>query len=219
MDCKRDDGLEATVRELSRVPDVRAVVLYGSHARGDSDEGSDIDLLIVFGTKRSMDEGYRKVIETLSGSHLLIHGNVLSLDELERADPHFLEAVFTEGKTLYQSKDFDVNVARLLRLAPFALVEYSLRGLAPREKTRLSFKLYGRRAGRYRYGGLVEELGGWRMGMACIAVPIGGLSVVERLLGERGVSYTTRIVWMTHITSSKEDAAALTYQDEEEKPP
>jgi len=41
------DILELT-GEISEIKGVSAIILFGSHSRGDFDEGSDIDLLIVF---------------------------------------------------------------------------------------------------------------------------------------------------------------------------
>ncbi|HID91299.1 TPA: nucleotidyltransferase domain-containing protein, partial [Candidatus Bathyarchaeota archaeon] len=91
-------ALRRVVDELSGVYGVVAVVLYGSHARGDFDEGSDIDLFVLFKSKDAMLKGYRGVVRILSRSDLFIQANLRGLDELRECDPYFLQTVFAEGK-------------------------------------------------------------------------------------------------------------------------
>jgi len=40
---------------------LRALVLYGSHARGDADEGSDVDLLLVLDNFEDADAEYARI--------------------------------------------------------------------------------------------------------------------------------------------------------------
>lgn len=140
--------LENVVNKLVEVPGLVTVILYGSYARGDFDEGSDIDLFILFDTKGSMDKGYDSVIKILSKSHLFIQGNIRSLGELERSDPHFLQMVFGDGKILYWKPNLHIDLLGLLKLKPHAIIEYSLRNLAPARKSKLAFALFGRKMGK-----------------------------------------------------------------------
>lgn len=57
----RQEKLDAFVRRLTDRPDVLAVIVFGSQARGDSRRDSDIDLLVM------LSEGTRKVVEYYEG--------------------------------------------------------------------------------------------------------------------------------------------------------
>lgn len=78
-----ESHIKEIANKLVDVPGIAAVILYGSYARGDFDEGSDVDLFILFDSKQSMREGYENVIKILSGSNLFIQGNIRSLEELK----------------------------------------------------------------------------------------------------------------------------------------
>jgi len=47
MEPRWKSALEMLVRDLTAIPDVERVVLFGSRARGDNRERSDIDLAVV----------------------------------------------------------------------------------------------------------------------------------------------------------------------------
>lgn len=199
-------ALRRVVDELSGVYGVVAVVLYGSHARGDFDEGSDIDLFVLFKSKDAMLKGYRGVVRILSRSDLFIQANLRGLDELRECDPYFLQTVFAEGKFLYRHPSLRLDLTDILRLKPHALVEYSMEGLPPAGKCKLIFALFGRRSAGYRYRGLVERVGGWKTGRSSFVVPMDSLLEVERALRSAGVGYRYRLIW---ATPSKPERATL----------
>lgn len=189
--------IKDVANKLVEVPGLAAVILYGSYARGDFDEGSDVDLFILFDTKQSMRRGYDSVIKILSRSNLFIQGNIRSLKELKNSDPHFLQKVFSEGKILHWKPELHIDLIELLKLKPMVLIEYSLKNLAPARKCKLAFTLLGRRMRKYRYKGLVEKLGGWRIGKSSFIIPFNVLSTVEKVLESNEISYTMRIIWTT----------------------
>lgn len=173
------------------------MILYGSYARGDFDEGSDIDLFILFESKETMRKGYDGVIKILAQSNLLIEGNIQSLEELKCADPYFLQGVLGEGRILYWDPRLHIDLMELLQLKPFALVEYSLSNISPADKCKLAFALSGRRMRKYRYGGLVQRLGGWKVGKSSFAIPLNHIITVEKLLESEKIAYRVRIIWAT----------------------
>ena len=75
--------------------------LYGSHARGEANADSDIDLLIaLYGKVDTWEEG-KRLVDVLFDLELeveeLISAHPVSADRLERADVPFLRNVRREG--------------------------------------------------------------------------------------------------------------------------
>ena len=64
---------------------------------------------------------------------------------------------------------------------------YSLENLSQREKQAIDYKLFGRRIGKHRYFGLVEEHGGRRLGKGCFIVPSPGAETILAVLKEHNV--------------------------------
>lgn len=82
------------------------VILFGSYARGDADEGSDIDLLVV---ERGFDSKHREMVRLIEVlGPLLLPADVLvySRDEVEEwghLPGTFLYEALNEGQTLYEA--------------------------------------------------------------------------------------------------------------------
>ena len=62
-----------------------AAILYGSYARGDYDEQSDIDVLLLVDMSAEELAGYREQVDHICGRVLYEHGAVLSLLEKDLA--------------------------------------------------------------------------------------------------------------------------------------
>jgi len=57
--------------------------------------------------------------------------------------------------------------AILQELRPMAIVTYSLKGLSQKEKTRVIYRLYGKRG----LKGMIQKRGGRRLGDGCFIIP------------------------------------------------
>jgi predicted nucleotidyltransferase len=74
---------------------LRKVILYGSYARGDYEEGSDIDVLLVLGEMRNISEEQKKYIAQICEIDLL-YDTLISIipmcekDYLQRKSPLLL---------------------------------------------------------------------------------------------------------------------------------
>jgi len=97
-------------RELTRVVEAlgklgaRRIVLFGSHARGDFNEASDIDLMVILDTKERMVERIERVLEAID-SELAVEPLVYTPEEYERlkaSQGPFIQTVEREGKVLYE---------------------------------------------------------------------------------------------------------------------
>ncbi|HID90884.1 TPA: hypothetical protein EYP44_02875 [Candidatus Bathyarchaeota archaeon] len=75
-------------------------------------------------------------------------------------------------------------------------MRYSLENLTQTEKQKVSYKLFGKKAGRRRYLGLVERCGGRRLGRGCFLVPKADAGEALSTLREHGVRHQTTEVYM-----------------------
>lgn len=80
---------------------VEEVILFGSYARGDYDEESDIDVLIVG------DVDFNELMEVVTDILLeygeLISPVVMKPEEFKKREDSFIRTVLGEGKVLYSS--------------------------------------------------------------------------------------------------------------------
>jgi len=79
---KLESDLDRLVEAISNVEGVLAIILFGSRARGDYDEYSDYDLLVVFQNDEVMWENRRKLYEKVEKLGLFTQVLTRSLEEL-----------------------------------------------------------------------------------------------------------------------------------------
>ena len=78
-------GLNGTINDLTcRYPFIEQVILYGSKARGDSIEGSDIDILIV--TEYSVPREIKYLISDIIYNNELKHDIIISAIIVPQSD-------------------------------------------------------------------------------------------------------------------------------------
>jgi len=94
--------VEKIVREIKP----KQIILFGSRARGDAFDSSDIDLFIVQDRELSNRQVRRKIEHLLWGRLFGVDLIVRSPEDVERnlADhnPFYTEHIFTEGRILYE---------------------------------------------------------------------------------------------------------------------
>jgi predicted nucleotidyltransferase len=96
------EPLAECLRAIGRVRQVRAIYLFGSHARGDADDESDVDLCIVADGAEKQFEAARDFRRQLRGiwprpSLTLIPISPERLAEKKARRDDFFETVLTEG--------------------------------------------------------------------------------------------------------------------------
>lgn len=101
-----DERLEAAVERLVVAARPSLVLLFGSHARGDADSHSDVDLMVVEATVPDRFEEMVRLRRTLVG--LLLPVDLLVVSEAEFAErsrvPGTVEhAAAREGRVLYHA--------------------------------------------------------------------------------------------------------------------
>ncbi len=139
-----DDDRRLIDRFVDRVkgwPDLQAIVLFGSFARGDIDRRSDIDLLLVL-DREDLASARADVAAILSElkPHREISPTVTNLRDLE---PTFLRNVFREGIVLHGKL---LLSPEHLALRPRILIAYDLSGKKPADKVQVSRLVHGFRS-------------------------------------------------------------------------
>ncbi|MEM3608044.1 MAG: nucleotidyltransferase domain-containing protein [Candidatus Bathyarchaeia archaeon] len=183
--------IEKIVDRLKGVEGVIGIILFGSYSRGDFDEGSDVDLLIVFKDKKTLAENQELIYEATSRSDLFIQAVTLTLDELRNSP--LLETLRREGKTYHSEAELSKLLAATHK--PYALLTYTTRKLTAKQRVIFSQKLEGRRDGKYLYPGLLQRVGGQKIGRGVVMIPIEKQKEVVEYLEAMKVDYMIRYVW------------------------
>lgn len=79
--------------------DINQIILFGSVARGDDDENSDIDILIVSSNTEKIQEDIdEEVVEVILETNQLISAHLISSDRFNKTKNNsFLRNVFRDG--------------------------------------------------------------------------------------------------------------------------
>ena len=157
--------LHELVGSITSLPAVIGVLLFGSSARGDFDELSDYDLLILFEDKKALWKNWDRLFQEIGKLNLNVHAIPQTLEELRTANPVFLKEVEEHGKVLFAKAPFHVSV-KPLNLKPHSLIIYSMSGLNYKDKMRALYRLYGKGG-----GGYLARSGGIKLGNSCLVVP------------------------------------------------
>jgi len=163
---KQEYDLSKIAEVLSSINEVIAVILFGSVARGDYDEYSDYDILVIFKDKESMWKRWDDVFEKIGALKLLVHLIPKSLEEFLNSEPSFLEEIFKHGRLLYSKYPFQ-SYMKPLNLRCMYLLAYNMKSLKQRDKMKLFYKLYGKK----KSNGLIRKFGGLKISNGCIIVP------------------------------------------------
>ncbi|MFQ6100620.1 MAG: nucleotidyltransferase domain-containing protein [Anaerolineae bacterium] len=100
-------AIEWTVARLREAYDPEKIILFGSCARGDFGEDSDIDLLIVKETASRPLDRMREVYKVVYSPHhyLALDPLVFTSDELAQrleARDYLIQEIVREGRVLYE---------------------------------------------------------------------------------------------------------------------
>ncbi|MDE0030338.1 MAG: nucleotidyltransferase domain-containing protein [Deltaproteobacteria bacterium] len=109
MTLVNDDLIQRMVRAIVEEVAPEQVILFGSRARGDYRENSDVDLLVLeaepFGPGRSQHEELVRLYRTLRTFHVPADVLVFSRDDVDYwrdSLNHVLARALREGKVLYE---------------------------------------------------------------------------------------------------------------------
>jgi len=182
-----ESSLSEIVNAIKAVDGVIGITLFGSVARGEADEGSDIDLLVLFENEDKMRRNEWEVTRRIP-SNLFTQSICACPSTLKKMNPVFLQSVLEDGLILYAQHPLVLR-SRLANSAACLIVTYSLEDLSQRKKQKVNYELFGRRIAERRYLGLVEKLGGRHLGRGCFLIPEEKAEVVLNTLNTHNVKY------------------------------
>lgn len=187
--------LNKIAKALSAIEDVKAVVLYGSFARGEYTSRSDIDLLILTTDKKTSEVVQDKVIQLEQETGRNIQPTIRTLGELQKTDTGLLQNIFQEGKVLYLREAADIPSAILLQQKPFLVYTFQLNSLTQKDKARFNRQLYEQTRKGYKYKGLLQEIGGQKLSAGCVLVPHTAKQKAEKFFKKFKVRFEQLKVW------------------------
>ena len=109
---KSKEKLESDLNKLSEavvVDGVIAAILFGSRARGDYNQYSDYDLLIIFNSKQKLWENFEKLYNKISKTGLFVQAMPVAIEELKNLEETFLNTVLQEGIVIFQRYPFTTH--------------------------------------------------------------------------------------------------------------
>lgn len=187
-------SLSEVVNAIKTVEGVVGIILFGSVARGDYGEGSDIDLLIIFRDENVMRrnewEATRRIPSGVFAQSICVCPSML-----QAVNPVFLRSVLEDGIILYMQHPFVLRL-KSANTTPYLLISYTLESLSQGEKQKIDYKLFGRVVGQRSYEGVVKKYGGKRLGRGCFLIPKESSDYVLNLLKEYKLSYELMEVYL-----------------------
>ena len=187
--------LKKITKDLSDIPDLKLVVLYGSYARGENTSRSDIDLFILTTKIKTQEEIQNKVIELESEVGRNIQPTIRTIAELQKTDSGLLQNIFQEGKALYLREPAEIPSALLLQQKPYIIYSFRISKLSQRDKVRFNRSLYEQKRKGYKYKGLLNELGGEKLSSGCVMVPNNQKEKMEKFFKKLNVKFEQLKVW------------------------
>jgi len=187
--------LKKITKELSKISDVKVVILYGSFARGEYTSRSDIDLLILTTKRETQREVQNKIIKLESEIDRNIQPTVRTISELQKTDSGLLQNIFKEGKILYLKEPAEMPSALLLQQKPYLIYSFKISNLSQKDKVRFNRTFYEQAKKGYKYNGLLNELAGKKISPGCVIVPISQKEKIEKLFKKFNVSFEQLKVW------------------------
>ena len=161
-------------KELIKIEEISAVVLFGSYARGDySLRHSDIDIMIFIDKDKKnlkLEEKIRKIIIKLSlDKDLSVHA-LFQYKKIEEEDRSIMLTIANEGKVLFAKKTLVIS-DNILGLKGYLLIKFDTAGVKPVIKNKLQRFLYGYTIKGKRYKGIVNGETILNAGKGAIIVP------------------------------------------------
>jgi len=202
MDKKINELIDE-IKEISKnYSELETVIVFGSVARDQAGKESDLDVCILLKNENIKSNISNKILDLekkYDKNINLVFANPL----FENLDRQFIETLLREGITVF-GKTPDASIKQL-ELEPYEIIKFNLSSLNHSEKMKIKRLLYGIKTKKKYKGkiytneqkGLVEELGGLRIGIASILIPEKKSWELENILRENNVSLRKITIWLS----------------------
>ena len=204
------DAVFEFVKQVSNIPKIYRIFLFGSVAKGEADKRSDIDFLITLDTPQDPDlleerNQVSKIALDLEKKFDRSIQLVFSNSRFDKLDRQFIEDVLRDGIILFGRPLMIAD--NKVGFSPYVLIHYELTGLSSSDKMKVKRALYGYETRRSYKGktyeskakGLVNELDGKRTGIASILLPHRKSRPVLETLERFGAKISKEMVWVPEI--------------------
>ncbi len=183
----------------SKIADkINKIILFGSVARGDFDEESDVDLFV--DTHEDIEKEVDKLLSLFRMSSVYeiwkLKGvaNEITVKVGNLREWSLRREVISSGILLYGKYNEMPE-----KICYYMLVKMSLKGIRPSMQMSIWRKLYGYRqkvgSKVYTGMGLVEKLRGKKLGKAVILIPMENREQILGFLKQNKISYTVDELW------------------------
>lgn len=197
---------ESLINELkdlaSRNSSIQTIILFGSEARGQAQQGSDVDLCLVLNSNSKKADIQQKILalEKKYDKNINVIFTNPFFDDLDHT---LIETFLREGIPIHGS--FPKVPIQQLKLEPYEILKFDLSNIDHSEKMKIKRLLYGLTT-KKRYHdkvyeshtkGLVEELGGIRIGIASLLIPEKESWRVEEAMKPYKISLRKITIWLS----------------------
>ena len=184
------------IDRASEIPNLMAVILFGSVVRGETSPKSDIDILLIFKTHHNPELGpkmdlARRLATEISLKHHLDHSFSFVLvneKEIHEMDPDFFWNVINEGMLLWGKPEYMIYREPASSMEPYLLIKYSTQNLEPSEKRKLIRRLYTSKK-------MLMNKETERIGPGVILAPAERLKNLKELFDSLNVNYSVKKVY------------------------
>lgn len=187
--------LKKIINELSKIEDIKAIILYGSLARDEGTSRSDIDLFILASDRSKIKEIEEKVIELENITGRTIQPTIRAIKDLQKTDTGLLQNIFQEGRALYLKETTEIPSAILLEQKPHLIYSFQLNNLNQNKKAQFNSGFYGRAKDKYQYSGFLSEIGGQKLASGCVIIPHTEKLKLEKQFRKYKISFKQIKVW------------------------
>jgi len=201
---KKTDDLIKKIKDVSKkYSGIESVIVFGSVARDQAGKESDLDVCMILKNENTKSNISNTVLDLEEKYDKNI--NLVFTDSFFKGlDRQFIETILREGVIIY-GKMPDVSVQQL-ELEPYEIIKFDLSNLNQSKKMKIKRLLYGIKTKKKYKGkiytnkqkGLVEKLGGLRIGIASILIPEKNSWELENILRENGVSLRKITIWLSN---------------------
>ncbi|MDG6219129.1 MAG: nucleotidyltransferase domain-containing protein [Candidatus Thermoplasmatota archaeon] len=203
MNKKTEDLIEEIKNVSRKYSEIESVIVFGSVARDQAVKESDLDVCIVLKNESIKSNMSNKILD-LEEKYDKNINLVFTDSSFKDLDRQFIETILREGITIY-GKTPDVSIQQL-ELEPYEIIKFDLSNLDQSKKMKIKRLLYGIKTKKKYKGkiytnkqeGLVEKLGGLRIGIASILIPEKKSWELEHILRKNGVSLRKITIWLSN---------------------
>jgi len=201
---EKTDNLLTEIKRISKnYSEIESVIVFGSVARDQAGNESDLDICIVLKNENIKDNISNKILD-LEEKYDKNINLVFTDSSFKSLDRQFIETILREGITIYGKKP-DASIQQLEH-EPYEIIKFDLSNLDQSKKMKIKKLLYGIKTKKRYKGkiytnkqeGLVEKLGGLRIGIASILIPEKNSWELENILRENGVSLRKITIWLSN---------------------